>query len=72
MYDLPQDCEVTGAWGTTRPTPPASMVGEGEHLPLRSSTSLVLVAELLILRIYTWDREENKILILQELRVILH
>lgn len=56
VYDRPQDWDVTGAWGTILPWPPASVPGDCERLPRRSpgsSTSRVFVITLLILRMYT-------------------
>lgn len=45
------------------PRPPDSIVGDCEHLPRRhpgSSTSLELVTPLLILRMYTWGKGQQK------------
>lgn len=45
------------------PRPPDSIVGDSEHLPRRhpgSSPSLELVTTLLILRMYTWGKEQRK------------
>lgn len=65
VCDRPQDWETTGEWGVTLPKPPASTEGDCERFPRRnpdSSISLAFVT-LLILRMYTWDREAETALI---------
>lgn len=66
VCDRPQDWETTGEWGIALPKPPASTEGDFERFLRGNTGSSICLAfvTLLILRMYSWNREAETALII--------